>query len=77
MPPPPPRSTDRGFFPSTLKSPIAMPRGAKAAYSANQKRKASHVAASARKRGASPRRAKAIAWKTVNKQDGGAKKKRA
>jgi hypothetical protein len=53
-----------------------MPQGSKAAYSPGQKRKASKIEAGYRKRGASPRRAKAIAWKTVNKQDGGAARKR-
>lgn len=51
-----------------------MPQGSKAAYSPKQKRKAEHIEAGYRKRGASPKRAKAIAWKTVNKQDHGAKR---
>ena len=53
-----------------------MPQGAKTAYSSKQKRKASHIAEGYRKRGANPGRAKAIAWKTVNKQDHGAAHKR-
>lgn len=52
-----------------------MPQGDKTAYTAKQKRKAAHIAEGYRKRGAGPGRAAAIAWKTVNKQDGGAKKK--
>ena len=54
-----------------------MPQGSKTAYSPKQKRKAAHIKDSARKRGASPRRAAQIAWKTVNKQDGGGRKKTA
>jgi len=53
-----------------------MPQGAKTAYSPKQKRKAAHIAEGYRKRGASPKRAKTIAWKTVNKQDHGAARKR-
>lgn len=52
-----------------------MPRGSKAAYSAKQKRKAAHIEDGYRKRGMNPRRAESIAWKTVNKQDGGARGK--
>jgi hypothetical protein len=51
-----------------------MARGSKAKYSSKQKRKASHIAASAKKRGTSTKRAKAIAWATVNKEDHGGKK---
>ena len=53
-----------------------MPQGDKTAYTPKQKRKAAHIEEGYRKRGASPKRAAAIAWKTVNKQDGGAKLKR-
>lgn len=53
-----------------------MPQGDKTAYSPKQKRKAAHIEAGYRKRGASAKRAKAIAWKTVNKQDHGAARKR-
>ena len=55
----------------------SMPRGSKASYSTKQKRQASHIEKSEKKEGRSAKRAKQIAWATVNKQDGGAKKKRA
>ena len=51
-----------------------MPQGEKSTYTPKQKRKAKHIEEGYRKRGASPGRAKKIAWKTVNKQDGGGKK---
>ncbi len=47
-----------------------MPRGDKDAYTDKQKRKAEHI-----EEGYRPRdEAEAIAWATVNKQDGGGKK---
>lgn len=52
-----------------------MPRGSKSKYTAKQKRQASHIEESAKKRGRSTKRAEQIAWATVNKQDGGGKKK--
>ena len=51
-----------------------MPRGDKSSYTAKQKRQAAHIEASAKRTGRSPKRAKQIAWATVNKQDGGGKK---
>lgn len=51
-----------------------MPRGSNAKYTNKQKRQASHVEESYRKRGASPKKAAQRAWKTVNKKTGGAKK---
>lgn len=54
-----------------------MPRGSKSAYTPKQKRKANHIEAGYRKRGASKERAARIAWSTVNKEDGGGKQKRA
>ena len=53
-----------------------MPRGDKSAYTNKQKRKAEHIEEGYRQRGASERRAERIAWATVNKQDGGGKKKK-
>ncbi|HSH95942.1 MAG TPA: hypothetical protein VK968_17480 [Roseimicrobium sp.] len=54
-----------------------MPQGSKAAYTDKQKRKAAHIEAGYRKEGVSKKEAEARAWATVNKQDGGGKKKRA
>jgi hypothetical protein len=53
-----------------------MPRGSKAKYSSKQKRKAEHIEQGYKKRGASEKRAERIAWATVNKQDGGARRGR-
>lgn len=52
-----------------------MPRGSKASYSAKQKRMASHIEKSYKKRGVSTREAGERAWRTVNKQTGSAKGK--
>ena len=52
-----------------------MARGSKSSYSPKQKRKASHIEKGYEKRGVSKRTAKARAWATVNKQEGGAKGK--
>ncbi|MBX3388106.1 MAG: hypothetical protein KF691_01480 [Phycisphaeraceae bacterium] len=54
-----------------------MPQGDKSAYSTRQKRKARHIEESYKKRGSSRKRAERIAWSTVNKQDGGAKGRKA
>ncbi|HEY1109146.1 MAG TPA: hypothetical protein VGE76_10955 [Opitutaceae bacterium] len=54
-----------------------MPQGSKTAYTTKQKRKAAKIERSYKKRGVSTRTAEARAWATVNKQDGGGKKKRA
>jgi hypothetical protein len=51
-----------------------MPRGDKSSYSSKQKRQASHIEDSAKKKGRSSKTAARIAWATVNKQDGGGKK---
>lgn len=51
-----------------------MPRGDKSSYTSKQKRQASHIEDSAKKKGRSAKTAKRIAWATVNKQDGGGKK---
>lgn len=53
-----------------------MPQGSKAAYTDKQKRKAAHIEESYRGRGVGKNEAEARAWATVNKQDGGGKKKR-
>ena len=51
-----------------------MAQGSKASYSSKQKRMASHIEKSAKKRGRSTKTAERIAWATVNKQTGGGKK---
>jgi hypothetical protein len=51
-----------------------MPEGDKSSYTAKQKRKAAHIEESYEKRGVSKKVAKARAWATVNKDDGGGKK---
>lgn len=48
-----------------------MPVGSKDKYSDKQKRKAEHIEEGYEKKGASPKKAEAIAWATVNKQSGG------
>lgn len=53
-----------------------MPRGSKASYSKKQQRQASHIEDSVKKRGGKTKDAERIAWATVNKQTGGAKKKK-
>ena len=50
-----------------------MARGDKSSYTGKQKRKAEHIEEGYRKRGVSKREAEERAWRTVNKQDGGAK----
>jgi len=52
-----------------------MPQGSKASYTAKQKRKAEHIEKSYESRGVSEKVAAKRAWATVNKQDGGGKKK--
>ncbi len=52
-----------------------MPRGEKTAYTAKQKRKAEHIEKGYEKKGVSKKTAQKRAWATVNKQDGGGKKK--
>ena len=53
-----------------------MPRGDKSAYTDKQKRQAKQIEESELERGLSKTSAERIAWATVNKQDGGGKKKR-
>lgn len=54
-----------------------MPQGDKSSYTSKQKRQAHHIEESAKKRGYSAKRAAQIGYATVNKQDGGGKKKSA
>lgn len=51
-----------------------MARGSKKSYTSKQRRQASHIEDSAKRSGKSTKRAKEIAYATVNKQDGGGKK---
>lgn len=53
-----------------------MPQGDKSAYTGKQKRQAKHIARSYRARGRSMQRAEEIAWRTVNKQTGGGRRRR-
>lgn len=52
-----------------------MPQGSKESYSNKQKRMARHIEKSYKKKGAPTKKAERIAWATVNKETGGAKKK--
>lgn len=51
-----------------------MPQGDKRSYTAKQKRQAQHIEVGYEDRGVSEKSAKARAWATVNKTDGGGKK---
>lgn len=51
-----------------------MARGDKSKYTKKQKRQAEDIEESYEKRGMPPKKARGIAWATVNKQDGGGKK---
>lgn len=53
-----------------------MRRGDKSAYTEKQKRQAKHIEESEKEQGRSEKEAERIAWSTVNKQDGGGKKKK-
>ena len=53
-----------------------MAQGSKRSYTSKQKRKAAHIEEGYEKSGVGKREAAERAWRTVNKQDGGAKKKR-
>ena len=52
-----------------------MPQGSKAKYTSRQRRHAHHIEDSGMKRGMSSKRAAQMAYATVNKQDGGGKKR--
>ena len=54
-----------------------MARGSKASYTGKQKRQASKIEQSYKKRGVSSKTAAARAWATVNKETGGGKKRAA
>jgi hypothetical protein len=56
------------------KSLCVMPTGSKRSYTPKQKRQAQHIEQGYEKRGVSKKTAKARAWATVNKTDGGGKK---
>ena len=53
-----------------------MPRGDKSSYTDKQKRQAEHIEEGYEKKGVSDEEAEKRAWATVNKQDGGGKKKK-
>jgi hypothetical protein len=52
-----------------------MPRGDKSSYTSKQKRQAEHIEEGYERQGVSKKTAEKRAWATVNKQDGGGKKK--
>jgi plasmid stabilization system protein ParE len=52
-----------------------MPQGDKLKYTDKQKRQAEHIEESYEKKGVPEEEAEKRAWATVNKQDGGGKKK--
>ena len=52
-----------------------MPRGDKSSYTDKQKREAAHIEKGYEDKGVSKKTAESRAWATVNKQDGGGKKK--
>ncbi len=54
-----------------------MPQGSKEAYTDKQKRKAQHIEEGYLEKGVPRKKAERIAWATVNKEDGGGKKKTA
>ena len=49
-------------------------KGDKSAYTKKQKRKAKHIEDGYKEKGATSKKAKRIAWATVNKESGGGKK---
>lgn len=53
-----------------------MSKGDKSSYTDKQKRQAEHIEKSERENGTSKKAAERIAYATVNKQDGGGKKKK-
>jgi hypothetical protein len=52
-----------------------MPQGDKSSYTSKQKRQANHIEKGYENHGVGKKEAKERAWRTVNKQTGGAKKK--
>jgi hypothetical protein len=73
------RARDRpdSVHPASPTEERVMPRGDKSAYTSKQKREAEHIEESYKRKGVSAKTAAARAWATVNKQDGGGKKKAA
>lgn len=60
---------------SVTDATTTMPQGDKSSYTAKQKRQASHIEKGYEKRGVGEKEAEERAWRTVNKQTGGGKKK--
>lgn len=54
---------------------VVMSKGDKSSYTDKQKRQAKHIEDSYEKKGVSKKEAEERAWRTVNKQDKGGKKK--
>jgi len=52
-----------------------MPQGDKSSYTNKQKRQANHIEKGYEKKGVGKKEAKERAWRTVNKQTGGGKKR--
>ncbi len=52
-----------------------MSKGDKSSYTEKQKRQAKHIEDTYEQKGVSKKEAEERAWRTVNKQDGGGKKK--
>jgi hypothetical protein len=52
-----------------------MPRGDKSSYTDKQRRQARHIEKGYEERGLSGKEAERRAWATINKQDGGGKKR--
>jgi plasmid stabilization system protein ParE len=52
-----------------------MPQGDKSSYTDKQKRQAAHIEVGYEKKGVSTKNTEARAWATVNKLDGGGKKR--
>ena len=63
-------------MPTAKRNSKSTGRGNKSSYSDKQKRMAEHIEEGYKKKGSSGKRAERIAWATVNKQTGGAAKKR-
>jgi hypothetical protein len=73
--PPPGINLPRTSMRCPLHRSSVMSQGDKSSYTDKQKRQAEHIEKSERKEGKSKDSAERIAWATVNKQDGGGKKK--
>jgi len=61
---------------SRIKKEAPMPQGSKESYSDKQKRMARHIEKGYEKKGSSSKREERIAWANVNKETGGAAKKK-